>query len=159
MLSAFPNLIGPILRLMAFWWVSIKKQCMTYDMATGSINKYGRQHVPISKGSLDNWQRLTGTFLEIWPRKGYATRQTCSWPAFHNLLALSPLMILNPLSPFEKQKGLMEPNKAVCVCVCSCVCLCETETQGESKPLWLCVTAWWGLGLWFLGEVVQSKLY
>lgn len=73
---------------------------MTYDTATGSITKYTGQHVPVSKGSLNNWPRLTGTFLEIWPRKGYATRQTRSWPVFHNLLALSPLMILTPFSPF-----------------------------------------------------------
>lgn len=61
----------------------------------------------------------------------------------------------------------MEPNKAACVCLCvsvckfvrNFVCVCVCEAHGESKPLWLCVTAWWGLGLWFQGEVVQSKLY
>lgn len=68
--------------------------------ATGSITKYTGQLVPVSKGSLNNWLRLTRTFLEIWPRKGYATRQTRSWPAFHNLLALSSLMILTPFLPF-----------------------------------------------------------
>lgn len=98
-LSAFPNLIGPLLSLMEFWWVSINKKCLTYD-TTRSILKHTGQHVPISEGSLNNWLPLTRTFQEEWPRKGYATRQTCSWPLFHNRLGLSPLMILTPFSPF-----------------------------------------------------------
>lgn len=57
---------------------------MTYDMATGSITEDTEQHVPVSKASLNHWLHLTGTFLEILPRKGYATRQSCSWPVFQN---------------------------------------------------------------------------
>ena len=123
MLSAFPNLIGPPVRLMEFRWVSIKNKCMTYDMVTGSITKHTGQHVPVSKGSLNNWPRLTKTFLEIWPRKGYATRQTRSWPVFHNLLALSPLMILTPpLFAILEVKG---PNGAEQSCLCVCVVVCD----------------------------------
>lgn len=158
MLSAFPNLIGPPLSLMESRWVSFKNKCMTYDMAAGKITKHTGQHVPFSKGSLNNWPSLTRTFLKICPRKGYATRQTRSWPVFHNLPALSPLMILTPFSPFQKWKGFNEAEQS-CLCVSVCVCLWLCETQRKRKPVWLCVTAWWGLGLWFLGEVVQSRLY
>lgn len=66
---------------------------MTYDMGTGIITKYTGHHVLVRR-SLNNWIRFTRTFLEICPRKGYATRQTSSWPVLHNLLALSPFMIL-----------------------------------------------------------------
>jgi len=128
MLSAFTNLIGLPLRLMESWWVSFKNKCMTYDIATGSITQYTGQHVPVSKASLNNWPHLTGTFLEIWPRKGYATRLTCSWPVFHNLLALSPLMILTPFSPFWKWKGLNEAEQS-----CLCVWVCERNRDTEKK--------------------------
>lgn len=125
-LSAFPNLIGLPLSLMESWRVSFENKCMTYDMATRSITQYTGQHVPVSKASLNNWPHLTGTFLEIWPRKGYATRQTCSWPVFHNMLALSPLMILTPFSPFWKWKGLNEAEQ-------SSLCVCERDRDMEKK--------------------------
>lgn len=73
------------------------------------------------------------------------------------------LVSINDLDPLFTILEVKGPNGAEqsCLCVCESVCVCvwETETQRERKPLWLCVTAWWGLGLWFLGEVVQSKLY
>lgn len=141
-LSAFPNLVGSPFSLMESWWARFRNKWMTYDMVTGSITQSTGQHVPVSKASLNNWPHLTRTFLEAWPRKGYASRQTVSWPAFHNLLALSSLMILTPFSPFRKWKGLNEAEQS---------CLCVFGRDGQRKR--------WGLGLWILGEVVQSSFY
>lgn len=113
-------------------------QEQTYDLWLGCITKYTGHHVLVSRQSLDNWIRLTRTFLEICPRKGYATRQTSSWPALHNLLALSPIMILTCfVSPFWKWKGLMELNKAACECVSMCVRKLEWERGCVCVFVWL----------------------
>lgn len=120
-----------IVRLMEFWRVSINKKM--YDMGSGSISKHTGHYVLVSRGLLNNWTRLTRTFLEICPRKDYATRQMSSWPVLHNLLALFPLTCF--VLPFWKWKVLMEVNKTACesVRVCVCVCIIVLATQWVPK--------------------------
>lgn len=74
----------------------------------------------------------------VWPRNGYAIRQTCSWPVFHNLLVSSTINDLDPLFTILAVEG---PNRAEQSCLCVRLCLFAFEGQTGRKSSWLRVTA------------------